>query len=63
MAIVSDAAWVNKGLGVEISQKLGLMMPGPLYSCIHSVLGFQVGAKDLWMKYEAAIGNRKCIHR
>ena len=51
---------MNKGLGAAISQKLGLTWsPGALYCCIHSVLGFQVGVKDLWMKCEGAIGNDK----
>ena len=39
--IMSDAAIVNKGLAAEISGKLGLeWIPGQLYCCIHTVLGW-----------------------
>ena len=39
--IVSDVASVNKGLATEISSRLGLQwLPGQLYCCIHTVLGF-----------------------
>ena len=60
LSIVGDACKENKGLGAEISAKLGLTwIPGALYCYIDSVLGFQVGMKDLWMKYQAAIGQKK----
>ena len=42
--IMSDATIVNKGLAAEISGKLGLRwIPGQLYCCIHTVLGWQDG--------------------
>ena len=42
--IISDATIVNKGLAAEISGKLGLRwIPGQLYCCIHTVLGWQDG--------------------
>ena len=42
--IISDACSVNKGLAVALSAKLGVeWIPGQLYCCIHTVLGFQSG--------------------
>lgn len=60
ISIVSDACKVNKGLGAMISSKLGLTwIPGQLYCCIHTVLGFQTGIKDVWMRYQSSIGHKK----
>ena len=58
--IVSDACSVNKGLAAEISSKLGLdWIPGQLYCCIHTVLGFQDGMVSVWLRYQEKIGKNK----
>ena len=59
-AIVSDAHSVNKGLAAEISGKLGLeWIPGQLYCCIHTVLGWQDGMVKKWCEYQEKIGYDK----
>lgn len=59
-ALVSDKSVVNKGLEAVISSKLGLTWkPGHLYCCLHTVLGWQDGIKDLWMSYQTKIGHQK----
>ena len=59
-AIVSDAHSVNKGLAAEISGKLGLKwIPGQLYCCIHTVLGWQDGMVKKWCEYQEKIGYDK----
>ena len=59
-AIISDACSVNKGLAKTLSAKLGVRwVPGQLYCCIHTVLGFQSGMVKLWMKYQKSVGYEK----
>ena len=58
--LVSDAASVNKGLAQEMSSKLGLeWIPGQIFCCIHTVLGFQDGMVSLWIIYQTKIGQDK----
>ena len=58
--IISDACSVNKGLAVALSAQLGVTwIPGQLYCCIHTVLGFQTGMVKLWLKYQSLVGYEK----
>ena len=59
-AIISDAGSVNKGLALALSAQLGVKwVPGQLYCCIHTVLGFQQGMSNIWLRYQASIGSQK----
>jgi hypothetical protein len=59
-SLVSDSCNVNKGLAAMISAKLGLeWVPGQLYCLIHSVLGFQEGLCNTWLKYQEEMGHDK----
>ena len=43
-----------------ISGKLGIAwVPGTLYCCLHTVLGFQEGVVDVWKTYQSKIGHKK----
>ena len=56
-AFVTDSCKVNKGLAAEVSGKIGIdWIPGALYCCLHTVLGFQEGVVDVWKKYQERIG-------
>ena len=58
--LVSDSCKVNKGLAAMMSAKLGLeWVPGQLYCLIHSVLGFQDGVCNTWLKYQEEMGHDK----
>ena len=47
---------MNKGFAAEISRQLGLeWIPGQLYCCIHTVLGFQEGMTKIWLRYQEKI--------
>ena len=60
VSLVSDSCKVNKGLATLISGKLGLKwIPGQLFCCLHTVLGFQTGMENIWQKYQVAIGHDK----
>ena len=59
-SLVSDSCKVNKGLSAMMSAKLGLeWIPGQLYCLIHSVLGFQDGICNTWLKYQEVMGHDK----
>ena len=59
-ALISDSCKVNKGLAATISGKLGIAwVPGTLYCCLHTVLGFQEGVVDVWKTYQSKIGYHK----
>ena len=59
-SLVSDSCKVNKGLSALISAKLGLeWIPGQLYCLIHSVLGFQDGICNTWLRYQEVMGHDK----
>ena len=59
-AFVNDSCKVNKGLAAVISGKLGIdWVPGTIYCCLHTVLGFQDGIVDIWKKYQGKIGYHK----
>ena len=55
-----DSCKVNNGLAAMMSAKLGLKwVPGQLYCLIHSVLGFQEGVCNTWLKYQEEMGHDK----
>ena len=58
--IISDSSSVNIGLASAISAQLGVKwIPGQLYCCIHTVLGFQSDMVKLWMHYQSLVGYDK----
>ena len=60
VGIISDASSVNDGLAVALSSQLGVQwIPGQLYCCIHTVLGFQSELVNIWTKYQSAVGYDK----
>ena len=58
--IISDSSSVNIGLASAISAQLGVKwIPGQLYCCIHTVLGFQNDMVKLWLHYQSLVGYEK----
>ena len=55
-----DRLPTNKGLAAEIYGKLGIeWIPGQIYCCIHTVLGWQDGMVKKWCEYQEKIGYDK----
>ena len=60
LSFISDKCKVNENLPALVSSKLGIeWIPGTLYCCLHTVLGFQDGIVDVWKKYQGMIGYQK----
>ena len=59
-SFVTDSCKVNKGLAALISGKIGVdWVPGSIYCCLHTVLGFQEGIVHVWKNYQGKIGYQK----
>ena len=60
--LITDKCGVNIDLAEEISKKLGCeWVPAQLYCCIHSVLSWQEGIKEVWLSYQNKIGFEKML--
>ena len=58
--IISDQCKTNKGLAVEVANKLGVThQPGQIYCNIHPVLMFDEKLKKVWQNLQMKIGAEK----